>query len=53
MVAELDRYAVTDERILDAMRRIPRHAVLEHITDLDVVHDVDRAIAAPASTPAR
>ena len=53
MVAALAGYGVRDERILDAMRRVPRHAFLEHVTDLDVAHDVDRAVVVPGFDPER
>ena len=51
MVAALARYDIRDERVLDAMRRVPRHRFLEHVTDLDLVHDVDRAVAVPGFDP--
>lgn len=51
MVAALTGYDVRDERVLDAMRRVPRHEFLAHVADLDLVHDVDRAVAVPGFDP--
>lgn len=45
------RYGVTDERILAAMRAIPRHLFLDEIADQDLVHDVDRAVPVTGFDP--
>ncbi|HEX4904332.1 MAG TPA: hypothetical protein VFU93_02690, partial [Acidimicrobiales bacterium] len=50
-VAALAGYDVRDERVLGAMRRVPRHEFLAHVADLDLVHDVDRAVAVPGFDP--
>ena len=51
MVAALAGYDVHDERVLAAMRHVPRHEFLPHVDDLELVHDVDRAVAVPGFDP--
>jgi protein-L-isoaspartate(D-aspartate) O-methyltransferase len=51
MVERIRERYCDDERVLDAVGRIPRHRFLPDVDDLDVVHDVDRAVAVPGSYP--
>lgn len=47
------RYGVTEERVLRAMLVVPRHVFLDDVDDLEVVHDVDRAVPVPGFDPER
>lgn len=51
MVDRIRALGVDDERVLEAMLRIPRHWFLENVHDLDLVHHIERAIAVPGSFP--
>ena len=45
------KYGVTDERVLAAMRTVPRHLFTEEVANLELVHDVDRAIPVTGFDP--
>lgn len=51
MVDRLGEYGVVDDRIRDALLRVPRHEFLEHVGDLELVHDVDKAVPITGSDP--
>ena len=53
MVDRLGEYGIVDDRIRDALLRVPRHEFLEEIDDLALVHDVDKAVPITGFDPAR